>query len=150
MPLPKPPVDDGKKKSGLSWVKFIYLYLMTLVGIIMLVISTVGFLGLGLKEYVLEVKDDMAFEPAYECTDDALLYSYNEKGIRVAKYPTLPTAEIDKKKADCEKVAKERNEARHANDVKTQIAEFLAMFIVALPLYLYHWSLIKKDNNKKA
>jgi len=148
MPTPKPPVDDTKKKSGLTWVKFIYLYLMTLVGIVMLVVSTVGFLGLGLREYVFEVKDYSAFDEPYECTDDTLLYSYNEKGVKIAKYPNLPQTEIDKKKADCTADAKTRNEARHSNDVKREIAEYLAAFIVALPLYGYHWNLIKKDNKK--
>jgi|GEM_PF-603255 len=149
MPTPKPPVNElEKKKSRVSFVKFVYLYLMTLVGIVILVVSTIGFFGLGLKEYVLEVKDYMEFEKPYECMDDTLLYSYNDKGVKMAKYSNLSTEEIDKKKAECETEAKARNEARHTNDVKRELAEYIAMFIVALPLYLYHWNLIKKDNKK--
>jgi len=149
MPTPKAPVNEpDKKKDRLSLVKFVYLYLMTLVGIVLLVISTIGFFGLGLKEYVLQVKDYSAFDKPYECTDDTLLYSYTDKGVKTAKYPNLSQQDLDTKKADCEKEATARNEARHTNDVKRDLAEFIAMFIVALPLYTYHWSLIKKDNKK--
>jgi len=149
MPTPKNTASSPeKKKLGVSLVKFVYLYLMTLVGIILLVISTIGFFGLGLKEYVLDVKDYSAFDEPYECMDDSLLYTFNDKGIRISKYPDMSTEELDKKKADCTKDAKERNEARHTNDVKRVLAEFIAMFIVALPLYSYHWGLIKKNNKK--
>lgn len=149
MPTQKEPVtDQAKKQSRLSFVKYIYLYLMTLVGIVMLVISTVGFFGLGLREYVFQVKDYAAFEKPYECAADTLLYSYNEKGVKLAKYPNISADDANKKTADCEKEATTRNEARHTNDEKRELAEYLAAFIVALPLYTYHWSLIKKDNKK--
>jgi len=49
---------------------------------------------------------------------------------------------------ECVKRAEERNTLQNDNQIKRDFAQYLAMFLVALPLYLYHWGIIKKEAQK--
>lgn len=130
-----------------GWIRTVYLYLVTAITIVMIIIAAVGFIRLILNEYVFGVKSWDAFTVLYECENQV---------VAVPADPTVPTkvattttkvltpAEKEKCVAD----AKARQEASHANDIKRDIVEWLAMLLVALPLYLYHWMLIKKEDKK--
>lgn len=142
----KKPVSVGR----FHVIRYIYLYLVTAISIVLILISTIGFLNLILKEYVLHVKDyaEVDAENAWQCTDETLFYSYDSRGMKMAKYPAATAAELDQKREECKAKAIENGKEQAKNNLKRDIATFLSMFLIAFPLYLYHWGIIKKENKK--
>lgn len=140
-----------EKAQKISVIRYIYLYLVTAITIVLIIISAIGLIKIALNEYVFEVKTWEQLEDPklyYECSEDMLFYSSSPKGERVLKDPTKTRAEMDSEKEECLKNAKERREMQHINQVKTDLVWWLSMLIVALPLYLFHWGVIKRDQKK--
>jgi hypothetical protein len=108
-------------------IRKIYLYLISLVGIILITIGCVKLIDLALKTYVF-TKADVYYE--YPMTKPI---SAIEK-IGAITYQEPSKAEIE------EFNAKQRTSQRQRT-----AAESLALIIVGLPLYLYHWLTIRKD-----
>lgn len=137
-----------EKAHKVSIIRYIYLYLITAISIVLIIIAAVQALNLVLREYVFNVKDWNAFEDYYECTDDTLFYTYDTKGVRVQKAPILSEEEKQTAKDECIVKTKEKRELQHNNDLKRDMVTWLSMLIVALPLYIYHWGIIKKEARK--
>jgi hypothetical protein len=136
------------KKTSL--IRKIYLYLVTAITIVILLIGFIGLLNLVLKEYVLDVKGWQETEPYWECEQRGEVYYKNDivavpivdGEMLVEPEPIMTDEEIDNCVAD----TKEKRESQRTNDIKRDLAQYLAMILVALPLYLYHWGVIKKEN----
>jgi len=141
-------------KTHYSLIRTIYLYLFTIVGLTLLVIGTVRFVDMRLKAFVFTQAEEQ--ERLWQ------------------KQPPMPSRiekiEVIGEVAEGEKVEitegeraqikqwlviynnwKERNETfdqitvnRHRN-----ASINLALIVVGLPLYLYHWSIIKRETKKK-
>lgn len=143
-----------EKPKSRGIIRYVYLYLITAITIVMIIISTVGFLNLLLKEYILDVKDYIQIGGPYECMDTQLFPTatdVNGKTVPVVATPAAPAltaAEKQAKKDECIKNSEKQMALNHVNDIKRSIAEYLAMILVAFPLYLYHWGIIKKENSK--
>jgi hypothetical protein len=138
-----------KPKDRVRIVRYIYLYLVTAITIVLILVSTIGCLNIVLRDYVFGVLDYEQVEGPYECQDDVLLYGYDNNGVKYEKFKGLTQEQKDLKKSDCMTKAEARIAKRHVNDVKREFAQYLAMFTIAFPLYLYHWSIIKKENSKQ-
>lgn len=133
-----------EQKHGL--VRTIYLYLFALVGLALLIVGLVRFLDMGLKMFVFTHAEDTerisqryyysgpiaiekieGFQESEELTADeketlkAFLANYKEWQEREAKIDYVTT--------------------RRQKEASTN----LALILVGLPLYLYHWRIIKKD-----
>ena len=113
-----------EKSNKVSIIRFIYLYLVTAITIVMIIVSTVGFIRIVLNEYVFDVKSWDAFQSPkqYECSQDMLFYTYNDKGVRVPKDgqirdDAMMKAEID----ECVATTSEMRKAQHINEVKTEV-----------------------------
>ncbi|MBI5147832.1 MAG: hypothetical protein HZA37_01625 [Parcubacteria group bacterium] len=113
-------------------IRKIYLYLFALVGLSLVTIGGVRLVGLGLKTYVF-TKADIYYE--YPTTRPTML-------------PMLDGKEIEAKQPTKEEVEEYQNKQQTANRQR-EAAEALAFIIVGLPLYLYHWSVIKKDKKEE-
>lgn len=131
-----------------SIIRYIYLYLITAISIVLIIIAAVQAINLVLREYVFQVKDWNAFEDYYECSDDTLFYTYDTKGTRVKKDLNLSEEATKAQKDECIIKTKEKRELQHNNDLKREMITWLSMLIVALPLYIYHWGIIKKEARK--
>ncbi|MFA5948324.1 MAG: hypothetical protein WC806_05170 [Candidatus Gracilibacteria bacterium] len=129
-------------------IRYIYIYLVTAICIVITLISAIGFVKIVLDEYVFGVKEYDAFDKAYECQDDTLFYIYDTKGIKQEKYPNISATDKETKRAVCEKEQKDIKQLRHINNIKMNLSSNLAMLLIAFPLYLYHWGVIKKENKK--
>ena len=109
-------------------IKKIYLYLFSLLGLVLITIGAVRLLTLGLKVYVF-TKADVYYE-----YPQAPQIAKEIAGGAATTTPTPSKEEIDK-----------FNENQRTSNRQRDAAESLAMMIVGLPLYLYHWSIIKKE-----
>lgn len=129
------------KKTSL--IRKIYLYLVTAITIVILLIGFIGLLNLLLKEYVLDVKGWQETEPYWECEQREEIYYMDD----FVEKPVPAIEDVSDEELDsCIADAKAKRELQRTNDIKRDLAQYLAMILVALPLYLYHWGVIKKEN----
>ena len=103
-------------------IRLIYLYLFSFVGLLTVVIGSVRIVDLGLK--VLVFPDSDKYEYTVPIPADGEKNQLDEKTMKA-------NAERDQK----------RNRER-------DLSNSLAMIAVGLPLYLYHWKTIQKENKK--
>lgn len=137
-----------KSSSKFQWIRQIYLYLVAIITVVVFLISSIGLISLGLKE-ALNVQDyeQIASSDPYECQ-----YQSNGKPVD-PQFGNIDDTELSKEevaesKEECIKNYKERAELNHINNVKRDIVSYLAMLIVAIPLYLFHWRIIRKESKK--
>lgn len=97
----------------------LYLYLFSAIGLIMVVVAVVNVTDLGLRSYVFTKADDIYYAPyPGEVTDPDKISEEEKRMI-----------------ADKQSVAQKQREISNA----------IAMLLVGVPLYLYHWKTIQKD-----
>ncbi|MBI4975409.1 hypothetical protein HZC20_01910 [Candidatus Peregrinibacteria bacterium] len=149
---------DKIKKMGV--LRAIYLYVVTSISIILVTVSTIGLLNIVISEYILKVKDWEQVNMVSQCDNDmpgAKMMkdaSMMNSSVMKEEFASPPEAEGSQLKIgnppsagalQCEKKAAERAELTHVNNLKRDLANWLSMLIIALPLYFYHWGVIKKE-----
>lgn len=105
-------------------IRLVYLYLFSLVGLIVVVIGSVRLVDLGLKVYVFGGADKYEF------------YSG----------PQVATPEGEKFDFKEQQIIQDRETIRQR---QRQLSEAIAMIAVGLPLYLYHWKTVQRENREK-
>lgn len=132
-----------------SIIRKVYIYLVTAITIVILLIGFIGLINLLLKEYVFDVKGWQEVEKYWECDKPGGEFMLREVPEVVSETKDVivdvEEAMTDKEKEDCIAEAKKQRDMQHMNDLKRDLAQYLAMIIVAFPLYLYHWGLVKKE-----
>ena len=98
-------------------IRLLYLYLFSFVGLLITIIGSVQLVDLGIKNYVLNVSE----------------YTYYSDPIAEEKQK-ISTEEMEK-----------RNEQEQSNQRKRQLSTSLSMILIGVPVYLYHWKTIKKE-----
>ncbi len=127
-------------------IRTIYLYLFTLVGLALLIVGAVRFLDMGLKAFVFTKAEDP------EKIQRSYYYGSPLPIASLEKYQdseALNEEEIATLKlwlADYKKWAEEESKIDYLVSKRHRDASAnLAMILVGLPLYLYHWRIIKKE-----
>lgn len=127
-------------------IRTIYLYLFALVGLALLTIGAVRFLDMGLKAYVFTKADDP------ERIQRGYYYGLPipvEKVTVLETSADLTTEEIASVKswiANYQKWQEEEAKIDYLASRRQRDASInLAMIIVGLPLYLYHWRIIRRE-----
>jgi hypothetical protein len=140
-------------------VRTIYLYLFALVGLALIIIGSVRLLDLGLKVFIFKEADKPeSVRPQSPYPPFGVLEpepARKEKGLGEVK--------ITEKKeiASEEKAALERwlieyqswqEEQKNIDYLRArrerEASNSLAFIIIGLPLYLYHWMMIKRDRRE--
>lgn len=102
-------------------LRLLYLYLFSAVGLIIIVFGSIQMVNLGLKAFVFK---------------DADVYEI---------YPGP--------KGEAEVISIEEQKARQDREVSRQrqreLTGAVSAIAIGLPLYLYHWNTIQKENKKK-
>lgn len=106
-------------------IRLLYLYLFSFIGLIIAVIGTVQIVDLGMKVYIFKGSD--RYDYAMPTKIDP-----SGKEVRLS----------DEEKAEQQKLQDEQTKRSRQQQASTAIA----MLIVGIPLYKYHWRLIKKEN----
>ena len=104
-------------------VRSIYLYLFSLIGLVIVVIGLVNLVDLGLKALVFKNADQSIVYPSYPATASST------------------PAEKSQYTAEQEAAAEKQEESQR----ERAASNALAMIIVGTPLFLYHWKTIQKD-----
>ena len=128
----------------------VYLYLMTGIGLVVLIIGLVSLLQLGLKVFVFTQADsDFYEEKPMALRFDSTVGQVEalktceklseEERIQIQTWLDDYKATIDREKdIDRKRVQRER-----------QAAQAIAMILVGFPLYWLHWRLIKRDRKRE-
>lgn len=126
-------------------IRTIYLYLFALLGLVLLVIGSVGFVNMGLKAYVFTQADEQQRlweggprEPVFAAgrVGEGELTAEDEAAVK----RWLQDYQAWKEKSEkVDVVVAQRHRDAAMN---------LALILVGLPLYWYHWRVIRKDKLK--
>ncbi len=106
-------------------IRLLYLYLFSFIGLIIAVIGTIQIVDLGMKVYLFKEADRY---------DYPLTSKFDPTGKEIAL--------TDQEKAD-QKAQQDKETTRNR---QRQVSTALAMLLVGVPLYKYHWNLIKKED----
>ncbi|MBI3952768.1 MAG: hypothetical protein HY336_02330 [Candidatus Doudnabacteria bacterium] len=110
----------------------VYLYLFAVVGLVLMIIGSVSLINLGLKTWVFTKADDATcfYGPRFVAPS-------KENGTTGQSQEDL-----DRQRAEDEKYCKEiTRPAQKQNQASMAIAQL----IVGVPLFAYHWRLIRKE-----
>jgi len=100
-------------------IRLLYLYLFSFIGLLVTVIGTIQIVNLGLKVLVFKNSD------RYYIATPML----NEKGVAI----------------ELKEEVEKRQNMEIQNQRQRDLVSSLSMIVVGIPLYLYHWRLIKKE-----
>ncbi len=135
-----------------SIIRTIYLYLFALLGLVLLTIGAVRFLDMGLKAFVFTKAEE---EQRIYYKQPRIDYGAIE---RLEKVSTEDGEELSvEEKAQIKNMIENYNQWKEEADKVDPITSRrhrdasinLSLIIVGLPLYLYHWRVIKKETKKK-
>ncbi len=138
-------------------IRTIYLYLFALLGLVLLIIAGVRFLDMALKAFVFTKAEEeriMYIQPPYAPVAIEKLAAADGEKLKAKEgeivLTTAEKASVDQwilsyndwqeRTAKIDPVTSRRHRDASMN---------LAMIIVGLPLYFYHWGIIKKETKKK-
>jgi len=130
------------------WIRIVYLYLMTTIGIVIFVIGSIIMLNSVLKTYVFKKADINYYSRPSE-----LYLANSEKQVSILKECSDLTAQdkeiIDMWLADYQNWKKiDENNMQMTSQRQREFANSIAMIVVGFPLYFIHWSIIKKERRK--
>jgi len=140
------------QKTHYPLIRTIYLYLFTLVGLALLVIGLVRFIDMGLKAFIFTKAEEEQrlynrqppipyqierIEKIEKVKDEEELSEEERALIRqwLADYESW-----QEKSSKVDPVTAERHRDASIN---------LSMILVGLPLYFYHWRIIRKETKNK-
>lgn len=127
-------------------IRTIYLYLFALLGLVLLTIGGVRFIDMGLKAFIFTKAEEeqriMYKEPPFapmaaprlEKLSEEKELSPEEKVLAKQWLADYKAWQENRSKVDPVTAQRHRNASLN-----------LALILVGLPLYLYHWRLIKKE-----
>jgi hypothetical protein len=135
-------------------VRTIYLYIFALLGLVLLIIGSVNFLNMGLKAFIFTQADEESRIFSKQIPIPTISRIENiEQDIEEGKDICLSKEEkisIESWLADYnnwkESVSKiDPITSRRHRDASIN----LSLILIGLPLYLYHWRIIKKETEEK-
>lgn len=119
---------------NMAWIKKVYLYMVSLISLVILVIAGIMLINMALKTWVFTKADsDIYYSPQVNCTENLPPGAISAPGDPKCLDPNF--------KANQEKEEMNRRSAQKQRDA----AQALAMIIVATPVFLYHWKLARKE-----
>ena len=138
-------------------IRTIYLYLFALVGLALLVIGLYRLIDLGLKAWVFTGADQQTIYRAkpisvgYDPEFAAMKSLKNcEEKCELNQVQIQAIDEWMQDYDDWKTKQEEQGEVDYRSQQRQRTASSsLALLIVGLPLYLYHWTLIKRDVRRR-
>jgi len=132
-----------------SSIRTIYLYLFALVGLVLLTIGGVRFVDMGLKFFVFTKAEEeqrmIYLQPTMYYPIEGLERLQGEEGLSDEEKVLLKQWLQDYKNWQESTSKINPVTARRHRDASLN----LAMILIGLPLYLYHWLTIKRETGNK-
>lgn len=127
-------------------IRTIYLYVASLVSLIFLAVGTGTILNTVLKAYVFPKAEKGGF---LRCNQQPPVYALDKNALTEVA-TTDQKMKLDNLLKDYEQWKKDNAEGEcYSQERQNNVVNALTMMIIALPIYLFHWRLIKKDKEEK-
>lgn len=126
-----------------------YLYLVALAGVVIVMIGGIILINTGLKYFILGV-ENLSTDYSWRvqgCYDPTYMPAPVKEGGVAYDKPVEKTAEETQK---CVEKMTESAKLTGKVEAKKDLSLSLAMLIVGLPVWFYHWRTIQKDHKAKA
>ncbi|MBU2566792.1 hypothetical protein KKG46_04515 [Patescibacteria group bacterium] len=127
---------NSMQMSKSQIIKTVYFYLVSLIALMMVVFSTADIVNLGLKTWVFPKAD---------------LNEYREQpcSYMMVKDPSMtePDEVYQQRIAECENNQISEEELRAIRNQKDAVRD-LSFLFVGIPLFLYHWIIIRREQKK--
>jgi hypothetical protein len=115
----------------MTWIKKAYLYLVSLISLIIMIVAAVTLINMALKAWVFTKADDVYRSyPVMACPA-------MDSSVQI-KVPECNDPDFAKKQDEAES---QRRSAQRQSDA----ARSIAMIIVGAPVFYYHWKLARKE-----
>lgn len=111
----------------MPWLKKVYLYIVSLISLVIMIVAAIGLLNMALKTWVFP-KADNNYYPLCPTSQP----------VAPEKSAAVPVCD----EAAQQKIQTEQNSAQKQRDA----AQYLAMLIVGAPVFWYHWRLARKES----
>lgn len=133
-----------------SFIRTIYLYLFALLGLILLIIGGVRFVDMGLKAFIFtkaEQEQRLTYKQPIYVPYPIQRIEEIQEGEELSEQEK---AAIKQWLADYEDWKEKRSQINPVTTRRHRDASLnLAMILIGLPLYLYHWGTIKRETKNK-
>ena len=143
------------------WIRTVYLYLFSLVGLTLMIIGLVWLLNLGLKIFIFTEADKpesmqpMPPYPPYGAYESRpvkvpLISEGSQSSVKEEKLSVEEKDAIVRWKVDYEQWQASQSKINYLRSRRERdAADALAFILVGLPLYLYHWTMIKREKKQE-
>jgi len=128
-------------------IKTIYIYLVSFVALMMIVISTVDLLNQTLRAFVFTKADNYnRYAKPIGCEDGMAIVDKTEDAVRAENLDTTKTNTkmTAEKCAQLEKANLEREKQNQIADRQRDFANDIALILVGLPLFYFHWRIARR------
>lgn len=115
-------------------IRSIYLYLVSLIALVMIIFSMADLVNLSLKTWIFTQADKADYYTPV-CSESAPSTLKSEE----AKPPGKET---------CEEIEKQEKKGHDARKQSSAVRD-LSFILIGLPLFLFHWQLVKKEKEEK-
>lgn len=124
-------MDTITQNPKITIIKNIYLYLVSFVALMMIVFSVSSLINVVLKTYVFKQADNFGYYP----TKSACLNTPT-----IAGQPQMTPDQCAEQERDMAKQQEQNTRASRQNT----IVQDISLIVVAVPLFAYHWRIIRK------
>jgi len=133
-----------------SLVRTIYLYLFAIIGLVLLTIGSVNFVNMGLKAFIFTKAEEQE-KINHERPPEVPYLVGNIEDIKEREEISAEEKVLISQWLEDYKVWQERDqEISYVTTRRHQDASRnLALILIGLPLYLYHWGIIKRETKGK-
>jgi hypothetical protein len=143
-------IPQQKPKGGsMRIIRNVYLYLVTLIGLITFVFGAVGIIDGVLQHYVFQVdQSSMYSAPAtvYPGNLDQCSQSYPDKNDSTGKTMIYPTTQ---QVTDCRAAQAAQDKKVNDSNFFMNLSTAIAQIVIGLPLWLFHWGIIQGEYKKR-
>jgi hypothetical protein len=137
--------DEKNMVTKSKLIRTIYLYVAALVSLIFVAVGTGRILDTVLKAYVFPKAEKGGYS---RCNQQPPIYALDKGNISVATEEQKVI--LDNMIKDYEQWKRNNSEVEcYSQERQSNMVDSLVILIIALPICLFHWRLIKKDKNEK-
>ena len=133
-----------------SLVRTIYLYLFAMIGLVLITIGSVNFVNMGLKAFIFTKAEEQE-KMSYERPPEVPYLVGNIEDVKEREEISAEEKVLIDQWLEDYKSWKERDEKISYVTVRRHqdASRNLALILIGLPLYLYHWGIIKRETKEK-
>ena len=134
-----------------GWVKPLYLYAVSLVSLIVIIIGTVTVGNLLIRRYVFGLRSQWYQDPAMSCEHFLPSGAVGINGPKMIprgaddpELAKLSAAERTKRYNECVTAQAKQMEMQEKFQFADTVSWSVAMILVGAPLYLFHWRIVRR------